>query len=86
MVANIPVGEDPFDLSVAGGSVWVGLYKSPTVVRINAATNTVLSKLTVSATMYAIAATDHAVWALHNLPIPEGGTAPPPGEVTRIGY
>ena len=86
VVANIPVTGSPNDLAIAGGSIWVGIYDASTVVRINAATNAVLSKVTVGAGVYTLAATAGAVWAVHNLPVPEGGTTPPAGSVTRIGY
>jgi hypothetical protein len=55
-------------------------------VRINATTNAVTSKVTVGSGVYTLAATAGAVWAVHNVAIPEGGTEPPPGSVTRIGY
>jgi YVTN family beta-propeller protein len=86
VIANIPVGDLPYELAVAGGSVWVGLNQTPVVVRINTATNTVLNRLTVGVGVYAIAATDHVVWAVHNYETPEGGTEPPIGLVTRVGF
>jgi YVTN family beta-propeller protein len=86
VIANIPVGERPFELAAAGGSIWVGLAGAPTVVRINAATNAVLNQLTVQYRVYALEATTGAVYAVHNLPVPEGGLEPPAGLVTRIGY
>jgi YVTN family beta-propeller protein len=86
VVANIPLTGSPERLGVAGGSIWVGTHNPGTVVRINAMTNAVLSKVTVVAGVYTLAATTGAIWAVHNLPIPEGGTAPPNGTVTRVGY
>jgi YVTN family beta-propeller protein len=86
VVANIPLTGSPERLGVAGGSIWVGTHNPGTVVRINATTNAVLSKVTVVAGVYTLAATTGAIWAVHNLPIPEGGTAPPNGTVTRVGY
>jgi hypothetical protein len=79
------VGELPYDLAVAGGSVWVGLNQTPTLVRINASTNAVIN-VPVGIGIYAVAATTGNVWAVHNYAIPEGGTEPPTGGVTRIGY
>jgi hypothetical protein len=58
--------------------VWVGLYGSPTVVRVSATTNAILNRVTVDHPVYSIAATDHAVWAVH--------PNPKPGVVTRIAY
>jgi hypothetical protein len=66
--------------------VWVGLYGAPTVVQVRATTNGVLKRVTVSYPVYAIAATEHAVWAVHNLPSADASTDPPPGVVTRIAY
>jgi YVTN family beta-propeller protein len=86
VIANIPLGEQPFALAAAGGSIWVALYNLPTLIRINPATNTILSRTTLSSGVYAMAGTDRAVWTAHNLPIPEGGTEPPIGKVTRVGY
>ena len=63
-----------------------GTHNPATVVRINPTTNAILSKVTVIAGVYTIAATTGAVWAVHNLTAPEGATAPPNGTVTRVGY
>jgi hypothetical protein len=46
------------------------------VVQLSAATNKVVRKITVPASVYAIAATDHAVWAVHDSA----------DKVTRINY
>ena len=88
VVATIPVGDYPYKLVVAGGSVWVGLWSGDdmAVVRINAASNEVLSRTTLGHSVYSIDATDHAVWAVHNVPFPEGTGPLPAGEVVRIGY
>ncbi len=85
VVANIPLGADPEAIAFAGGSVWVGLAGEPTVVRVSATTNAVLNRITVSAKVWEIAATDHAVWAVHNLPL-AGASTPPNGSVTRINF
>ena len=86
LTSSIPVGDYPNDIAYAGGSVWVGLYRSPTLVRINPGTNTILGKLTVVGGVYAVTGTDHAVWTVHNLPTPAGGLEPSNGSVTRVGY
>jgi hypothetical protein len=67
-----------------GGSVWVGLRDEPTAVRVSATTNAVLNRVTVDDPVYSIAATEHAVWAVHNLK--EFTARVPPGVVTRIAY
>ena len=85
VTVNIPVGELPYELAVAGGSVWVGLNQTPTLVRINASTHAVIN-VPVGVGIYAVAATTGNVWAVHNYAIPDGGTEPPTGVVTRIGY
>jgi YVTN family beta-propeller protein len=86
LTASIPVGEFPLSVAYAGGSVWVGLLTTPTLVRISASTNKVLGNLALSAGVYDLAATANAVWTVHQMPIPEGGTQPPNGTVTRVGY
>jgi len=86
VTASVTVGSAPWRLAYAGGSVWVGLYETPTVVRVSATTNAVLTRVTVDHPVYAIAATEHAVWAVHNLPSADSTAAPPPGVVTRIAY
>ena len=45
-----------------------------------------LNRVTVSHPVYAIAATEHAVWAVHNLESADPTALPPPGVVTRIAY
>ena len=80
VTASVTVGSWPGRLAYAGGSVWVGLWDAPTVVRVSATTNAVLNRVTVDSNVISIAATDHAVWAVHRLP------APSPGVVTRIAY
>lgn len=79
------MGDLPYELAVAGGSVWVGLNLTSMLVRINATTNAVTT-LNIGAGTYAIEATTNAAWAVHNYAIPEGATEPPTGLVTRIGY
>lgn len=86
VVANVPVAGSPFKLEIAGGSVWVGLFNKPGVVRINAATNAITSTVVTSAPIYSMGSTTGAVWLVHNVPIPEGATAPPVGSVSRIGF
>ena len=85
VTANIPVGDLPYELAVAGGSVWVGLNKTGTLVRINASTNAV-TKVSIGAGTYALAAADRTVWCLHNYLTPEGATEPPTGLATRVGF
>jgi YVTN family beta-propeller protein len=86
VTASVTVGSWPMRLAYAGGSVWVGLHDTPTVVRVSATTNAVLNLVTVDHPVYSIAATDHAVWAVHNLPSADATVPPPPGVVTRIAY
>ena len=86
VAASVAVGSDPIEIAYAGGSLWVGLYGSPTVVRLSATTNAVLTRVTVSHPVYAIAATDHAVWAVHALEAPDDVSEVPLGIVTRIAY
>lgn len=85
VIANIPVGDFPADLSFAGGSVWVGMLGEPSLIRINPATNAP-SKLYLSAPVFKLAATDHAVWAVHYTFVSEGMVVPPDGAVTHVGY
>ena len=86
VTASVTVGSHPMELAYAGGSVWVGLYEAPTVVRVSATSNAVLTRVTVSHPVYAIAATEHAVWAVHYLESADSTALPPPGVVTRIAY
>jgi YVTN family beta-propeller protein len=79
VVANVVVGEDAGSIAFAGGSVWVGLRGAPTVVQIGGPGYSVAKKITVSASVQAIAATDHSVWAVEQAA--EGA-----GKVTRINY
>jgi YVTN family beta-propeller protein len=78
VTASLVVGSWPWRLAYAGGSVWIGLVDAPTVVRVSATTNAVVNRVTVDDNVYSIAATDHAVWAVH----PD----PKPGVVARIAY
>lgn len=84
VVANTPLGSGPMEIVVAGTDVWVGMYGEPTVVRVSATTNAVLNRVAVSSEVYAIAVGPGVVWAVHNLPLPEGGAEPPAGAVSRI--
>jgi YVTN family beta-propeller protein len=86
VVASVLVGADPEQIAFGGGSVWVALHENPTLVRISATTNAVLQRVTLRYPVNALAATDHAVWAAHNVPIPDDGSSLPPGLVTRINY
>jgi len=86
VTASVTVGSNPVELAYAGGSVWVGLFGTPTVVRVSATTSAVLNRVTVSHPVYSIAATEHAVWAVHNLESADPTALPPPGVVTRIAY
>jgi YVTN family beta-propeller protein len=76
VVANVVVGEFADSVAVAGGSVWVGLYGAPTVVQIAGPTYATAKKIAVVASVYAIAATSHAVWAVHDVA----------DKVTRINF
>ena len=80
------VGADPEQIAFGGGNVWVALHENPTLVRISATTNAVVQRVTLQYPVNALAATDHAVWAAHNVPIPADGSSLPPGLVTRINY
>ena len=86
VTASVTISSGPFRLAHAGGSVWIGLYDTPTVVRASATTNAILSRVTVDHPVYAIAATEHEVWAVHNLSSADSAALPPPGVVTRIAY
>jgi YVTN family beta-propeller protein len=86
VVASAIVGENPEMIGYGAGSVWVGLLGAPTVVRVSATTNAVLGRIAVSHPVYGLAATDHAVWAVHNIPAADDVSEPPPGAVTRIAY
>ena len=86
VVANTPLGSSPLSLAVSGTNVWIGMSGESTVVRVSATTNAVLNRVAVSATVYALTAGTNVVWAVHDLPIPEGGTEPPAGAVSRINY
>ena len=82
VTASVTVGAWPRRLAYAGGSVWVGLGDAPTVVRVSATTNAVLNRVTVDHPVFSIAATDHAVWAVHT----RSWRCASPGVVTRIAY
>jgi YVTN family beta-propeller protein len=84
VVANIPLGSFPQEVVVSGTDVWVGLLGEATVLRVSATTNTVLNRVAVSSKVYAIAVGPDVVWAVHNLPTPQGGSEPPVGAVSRI--
>ena len=86
VVANTPLGSQPAGLVISGTNVWIGMLGESTVVRVSATTNAVLNRVAVSAGVYAITAGTNVVWAVHYLPIPEGGTEPPAGAVSRINY
>ena len=86
VVANTPLGSSPLSLAVSGTNVWIGMSGESTVVRVSATTNAVLNRVAVSATVYALTAGTNVVWAVHDLPIPEGGMEPPAGAVSRINY
>jgi virginiamycin B lyase len=79
VVANVVVGSHPRGIAYAGGSLWIGLFDTPTVVRVSATSNAVLARITVAAPVLAIAADNHAVWAVQH---DSGGR----GTVTRINY
>ncbi len=66
----------PEAIAFGGGSVWVGLNGAPTVGQVVGPAYTVVRRIPVSANVYAIAATDHAVWAVHE----------DTDKVTRINY
>ncbi len=76
VVGNVVVGENPRAIAFGGGSVWVGLYGAPAVVQVVGPINLVAKRIAVSASVNAIAATDHAVWAVHE----------DTDKVTRINY
>ena len=86
VVANTPLGSRPDALVISGTNVWIGMLGESTIVRVSATTNAVLNRVAVSAKVYAIIAGTNVVWAVHYLPIPEGGTEPPAGAVSRINY
>jgi YVTN family beta-propeller protein len=86
VVASVAVGSCPEEIAYGGGSLWVGLFEVPTVVRVSATTNAVLGRVTVSHPVYGIAASDHAVWVVHNVAAADDVSEPPPGVVTRIAY
>jgi virginiamycin B lyase len=86
VVANVALGADPEEVAFGGGSVWVGMFREPTVVQVDASTNAILHRITVSAPVYSLVATDHAVWADHNLRATDLISPPPNGSVTRINY
>ena len=66
VIANVTVGEDAQAIAFAGGSVWVGLSGASAVVRVGGPDYSVAKRIAVTASVYAIAATDHAVWAVHD--------------------
>jgi hypothetical protein len=84
VVANTPLGSFPQEIVVSGTDIWVGMYGEPTVVRVSATTNAVLNRVAVSSKVYTIAVGSGVVWAVHNLPVPAGGTQAPAGVVSRI--
>jgi YVTN family beta-propeller protein len=86
VVANAVLGLHPEEIAYAGGSLWIGLADTPTVVRVSATTNAVLARISVAAPVFAIAATDRSVWAVHRLGAPDANSDTPLGTVTRINY
>ncbi|MGH9173506.1 MAG: YncE family protein, partial [Vicinamibacterales bacterium] len=68
IVTTIQVGQDPRELAVGFGSVWVTNSSDGTVSRIDPATNTVIATIVVSSpgngTAEAIVADDTAVWVI----------------------
>jgi YVTN family beta-propeller protein len=76
VVANLVVGADPRSIAFGGGHVWVGLNNAPAVVQVVGPSFSTKRQIAVSASVDAIAATDHAVWAAH-----DGAD-----KVTRINY
>jgi hypothetical protein len=59
-----------------------------TVVQLNMVTNAVQGRIQggVKSGDGRIAATDHAVWAVQNIPAPDASSPTPPGVVTRIKF
>lgn len=71
-LATIPVGKSPYDIDVSAGAVWVACYDSNSVIRIDPATNQIVTTIAIP---YASGVTVGlgAVWVV--------GTT---GQVTRI--
>lgn len=67
ILARIPLGFTPFDMTATDGAVWITGYYDDQVVRIDPATNQVVARLTVPDGAAGIAATDQAVWVTSSI-------------------
>ena len=67
VVATVPVGAEPTQVAVGAGGVWVGVWATGKLVRIDPASNQVVARIPVGRpreSPIAIAVTDRAVWAV----------------------
>jgi YVTN family beta-propeller protein len=94
---TVVVGTNPFWIAYGGGSVWVALHGEPSLVRVNATTMVVTSKLSHPPAvpigpdgevigLGGVIATDHTVWVVQSLPAPDLLSAPPNGSLLRVNY
>jgi streptogramin lyase len=86
VVTTVNVGDDPETVVLAGGSVWVGLSNGRSVVRLNPTTAAVVGRVPLDGMVYALTATDHAVWLTNSFKATESDPVPPPGLLIRITY
>jgi DNA-binding beta-propeller fold protein YncE len=74
VLARIPLGFTPFDMTATDSAVWIGGYWSDQLVRIDPHTNAVVTRWTLPDGVAGIAATDQAVWVASTIA----------GQVSRI--
>jgi streptogramin lyase len=86
VVRTIPLGMNPLWIAYGGGFVWVAMTGEPTVVQVDAVTNTVVGKITLGGPSAGIAATDHAAWVVQPNEAGLQAKPPVPGTVTRIKF
>lgn len=82
LAAFVPVGFGVTDVSASGGNVWASMDGETNVIRINAATNTIV-KVAVGTKTQSIAANAQGVWVAPSVNFDAGSL---PMNVIRINY
>jgi len=94
---TVVVGTNPLWIAFGGDSVWVALHGDPSLVRVNATTMVVTSKLSHPPVvplgpdgkvigLSGVVADAHTVWVVQALPAPDLLSAPPNGTLLRVNY
>jgi YVTN family beta-propeller protein len=86
VTAAVPVGVSPGLLAFGGGFIWVAVDGDTSIVQLDPATNTVRKRVAVGAKTFGIAASDHAVWAVHPNQSSAVLDVSSLGTVTRISF